>query len=566
MTRNTRLQLHRIALLAAAVLGAATLTAARPAASQELHCEPGACDVQPAEGWIRGPEGPVYAHYEHVDGVAVLQGDILVEELGHRHPRAAIVTGGIQTWTGGVMPYAIDPALPDPQRVLDAIDTINSQTTLTLVPHTGEADYVEFVPSGGCSSFIGRVGGRQPINLAPGCLAPQTIHEILHAAGFYHEQSRTDRDLYVTVQLQNVEPGKEFNFDTFVAGRGLNHGPYDYASIMHYGTHFFSVNGQPTLVPTQPLPPGVVLGGGSGLSAGDIAGVSALYGGTPPPPPAPVSATPLANGVAQGPLAGAQGEALRFTLAVPQGATDLAFELAGGSGDADLLVAFGREPSASDFDCRPFLTGNDETCTFAAPAAGTWHATVQGFSSFAGATLVARYVEPGPSPATLQPVALQKLKLKQDAADVAKNRLMVKSVDAGAVPPAAGSPADPSLAGGRLVIANPATGEQGALVLPAGGWTHKRNGSLRYADGTCSLSLKPSGKWKVRCAGFASGFTLDEIAQGSLIVVLELGSGGGLCARAGNASQDFGFGTSAAKPTRGAFAAANAPAPGTCTY
>jgi len=562
MTRKTRLQqiARNTALIAAAALGAAILSGARPASGQELHCENEPCQHEPAEGWIRGPEGPVFARYERIDGVAVLQGDILVEELP-RVGRAAIVTGGIQTWSGGVMPYVIDPALPNPERVLAAIDQINSQTTLSVVPRTNQTDYVEFVPANGCSSFIGRVGGAQPINLALGCVAPQTVHEILHAAGFYHEQSRTDRDLFVSVQLQNIEPGKEFNFDTFVAGRGLNHGPYDYASIMHYGTHFFSVNGQPTLVATQPLPAGVILGGGSGLSAGDIAGVTALYGGTPP---TPTAASPLVNGVSTAPLSGAAGSEFRFVLSVPQSASSLDFALAGGSGDADLLVAFGRAPSTNDFDCRPFLTGNDETCSFIAPAGGTWHVLVQGFAAFADATLVGTYVSSNPAPGGLQPISAQKLKFKQDSVSAKKNRLSLKSTDVGATAPAAGTATDPAQFGARLILSNPARGEQGAIVLPANGWARKASGTLKYSDGRCSVTLKPAGKLKVRCAGISSGFTLDEFTQGSLTVGLELGTGGGLCTRSSAPTRDFGFGATPNSPTKGLFSAAGSPAPASC--
>jgi hypothetical protein len=563
MPRTTRFQrLTHAALVAAATLAAAALTAARPSAAQELHCESGACSVEPAEGWIRGPEGPVFARYERIDGIPVVQGDILVEELG-RVGRSAIVAGGIQTWQGGVMPFAIDPALPNPERVLDAVDHINSNTSLTLVPRTQEADYVDFVPSGGCSSFIGRVGGRQPIHLAPGCVVPQTVHEILHAAGFYHEQSRTDRDQFVAVQLQNVEPGKEFNFDTFVAGQGLNHGPYDYASIMHYGTHFFSVNGQPTLVATQTLPPGVVLGGGSGLSPGDISGVTALYGGAPP---VPTGETLLLNGVPAGPLAGAQNAELRFRLDVPEGAEDLVFELSGGSGDADLLVAFGRQPSAADFDCRPFVTGNTETCSFGGATPGSWHVLVQGFAPFADSTLVAHYAVQGPLPGGLQPISAAKFKLKQDSASPAKNRMIATSVDVNALPPAAGSTADPLRFGGRLRVVNPATLEQGAIVLPTGGWTRKANGTLRFAGGPCSVSLKPSGRLKVRCAGAVSGFTLNEPAQGSLGLALELGSSGFCAGLGGATTRDFGIGWNPTSPRKGMFTQSAATPPTACSF
>jgi hypothetical protein len=270
------------------------------------------------------------------------------------------------------------------------------------------------------------------------------------------------------------------------------------------------------------------------------------------------------NGVPTTTLAGATGSEARFVLTVPESATVLAFDLMGGAGDADLLVAFGREPTANDFDCRPFLTGNTESCSFSAPAPGVWHVLVQGFAAYSGARLVGSHDATGPAPTGLQPISAQKLKLKQDAAVATKQRLTLKSIDFGARPPAPGSPADPALSGARLVIANPQSGEQGAIVLPASGWARKANGTLRYSDGLCSSTLKPSGKLKVRCAAAPSGFTLDELAQGSLAIALELGAGGGFCVRANVPTRDFGFGGSAAAPTKALFAAANTAAPAAC--
>lgn len=59
-----------------------------------------------------------------------------------------------------------------------------------------------------CSSFLGRVGGEQVIYLGTGCYRKGiVIHEIFHALGRWHEHSRPDRDLSVTVHLDNVRPG-----------------------------------------------------------------------------------------------------------------------------------------------------------------------------------------------------------------------------------------------------------------------------------------------------------------------------------------------------------------------
>jgi serine protease len=81
---------------------------------------------------------------------------------------------------------------------------------------------------------------------------------------------------------------------------------------------------------------------------------------------------------------------------VPSGASNLQFQTSGGTGDADLYVRFGAAPTMSTWDCRPFASGNNETCTFASPAAGTWHVMVVGDDPYSGMTLVGSY-QTGPS-------------------------------------------------------------------------------------------------------------------------------------------------------------------------
>jgi serine protease len=99
----------------------------------------------------------------------------------------------------------------------------------------------------------------------------------------------------------------------------------------------------------------------------------------------------LENGTPVTDLSGASGDELRFTMDVPSGASDLSFQMSGGSGDADLYVQFGSEPTTSSYDCRPYNYGNDETCDFASPSAGTWHVMVRGYDSFSGVDLVGSY-------------------------------------------------------------------------------------------------------------------------------------------------------------------------------
>jgi len=87
---------------------------------------------------------------------------------------------------------------------------------------------------------------------------------------------------------------------------------------------------------------------------------------------APAAATALANGVPVTGLAGAAKAELQFTMTVPAGASNLTFTIAGGTGEANLYLRFGSAPTTATFDCRPKLTGNNETCSFAAPPAGTF--------------------------------------------------------------------------------------------------------------------------------------------------------------------------------------------------
>ena len=80
-----------------------------------------------------------------------------------------------------------------------------------------------------------------------------------------------------------------------------------------------------------------------------------------------------------------------FTIEVPAGATSLTATISGGTGDADLYVNFGSEPTASSYSCRPYLNGNSETCELSSPAAGTWHIGVNAYRSFSGVNLSVSY-------------------------------------------------------------------------------------------------------------------------------------------------------------------------------
>jgi vibriolysin len=113
---------------------------------------------------------------------------------------------------------------------------------------------------------------------------------------------------------------------------------------------------------------------------------------TPPPPPPGDNV--LTNGVAETGLAESQGNDVVYTMEVPSGATNINFVMSGGTGDADMYVRFGSAPTDSTYDCRPYLNGNNETCT-GSSTGGTYYVRVKAYTTFSGVSLTGSYTEPG---------------------------------------------------------------------------------------------------------------------------------------------------------------------------
>ncbi|MDN3649746.1 M4 family metallopeptidase [Reinekea marina] len=101
--------------------------------------------------------------------------------------------------------------------------------------------------------------------------------------------------------------------------------------------------------------------------------------------------TPLDNGVPVTGLGGASGSTVMFKLDVPAEATDVTINISGGTGDADLYVRFGSEPTTSSYNCRPYKNGNNETCSFNPAQTGTYYVMIRGYSTYSGVTLTGSY-------------------------------------------------------------------------------------------------------------------------------------------------------------------------------
>lgn len=118
--------------------------------------------------------------------------------------------------------------------------------------------------------------------------------------------------------------------------------------------------------------------------------LSADTSATPPPPTGNV----LTNGVPATGLSASSGSDVNYTMDVPTGATNISFTISGGTGDADMYTKFGSAPTDSSYDCRPYKSGNNESCT-GTQTGGTYYIRVKAYSTFSGVSLTGSYTEGG---------------------------------------------------------------------------------------------------------------------------------------------------------------------------
>ena len=226
--------------------------------------------------------------YAAIEDQAMFEGDIVLGSVAEMESirkqvenptpgalSAVVISGNQFRWPDGIVIFRIDPSLPNQQRVTDAIQHWAANTNIRFKQRTTEPNFVSFVPGGGCSSQVGMRGGEQFVTLGAACTTGNAIHEIGHAIALWHEQSREDRDNFVTINFANVQAGLQHNFDQQITD-GDDIGPYDYGSIMHYPRNAFAIN--PNVDTITPKPnANVPIGQRTGLSAGDVAAINSIY-------------------------------------------------------------------------------------------------------------------------------------------------------------------------------------------------------------------------------------------------------------------------------------------------
>ncbi|CAJ0935541.1 unnamed protein product, partial [Mesorhabditis belari] len=157
---------------------------------------------------------------------------------------------------GNTFYYYFDPSLTDEAKAISqvAIAFWQNSTCVNFEENSTAPNRVRFFKGQGCYSYVGMIGGEQDLSLGSGCqYFRQAAHEIAHALGFFHEQSRYDRDTAITVNTENVKPESVGNYRETETRNNNYNMPYDYGSIMQYADTSFTANGGKTMISKVPV-------------------------------------------------------------------------------------------------------------------------------------------------------------------------------------------------------------------------------------------------------------------------------------------------------------------------
>jgi hypothetical protein len=196
------------------------------------------------DGSIQAPPGAV--PFDLVGDYVIAFGDILLgRPTVEDFPKNGFIEAPkMQLWENGQVPYSIHASLPNHERVLKTIQFFNTRTPVRFVPYKdGDPDSIVFMPGEElCLSYLGRIGGNQPIYLSDRCTEHEITHELMHALGFIHEQSRPDRDRFLRILWRNIEQQRLDQFVTVPESlfEPMKNRPFDFRSVMLYPADAFA--------------------------------------------------------------------------------------------------------------------------------------------------------------------------------------------------------------------------------------------------------------------------------------------------------------------------------------
>ncbi|XP_062395703.1 meprin A subunit beta-like [Sardina pilchardus] len=195
-------------------------------------------------------EGDIHSIIEINEGLDLFDGDIV-----ESHSRSSILRDDAR-WASSV-PYLLGDTLDVHYKgiILRAFEQFGLKSCINFTPWQNEEYFIKLQKFRGCYSSVGKVTpGGQTVSIGRGCAVVHIVeHELLHALGFYHEQSRYDRDDHVTVIWENIKEGFERNFNKVSEdSSSLLNTSYDYTSVMHYSADTFTNGNGSTILTKQP--------------------------------------------------------------------------------------------------------------------------------------------------------------------------------------------------------------------------------------------------------------------------------------------------------------------------